>query len=203
MAASTLTYSQEMSSPLYSDSSDLEDMSELDFELQEQVLCETEFDLRESDDNQSSDGVLCDEPCVLSESVIPLHVSKKCSSPVRPLDAVPRALPAVRDVSSLVDDLVGSMKQLPGLDKISPCTTAQVSPLIKPVELPLPLPISVRRTVSKRRSAGPPMASLSQPVWRDVFRSGVVPTRPSWVCPDAWIPRHQCDEFCRDVFAKR
>ena len=167
MTTSTLTYSQDLSSGFFSDDSVSSHYEEVDLGIFDDNLSGMEFDLREPEEKHSPSKDLRDQPLTLSESVVLLENVDSCSSPRNRshVDIEKKT----RDVSKLVDDLVGSSRGF--------------SPFIQPLQ--------------PHRANLPPRVRGPVPKPLSVVRS---PVRPRRVCPDGWIPHHQCDEFCITVF---
>ena len=187
VAANTLTYSRELSSFFTDYESGSLNSSENEDEEPEPI----EFDLRDATEVFGNENVLHDAPVVDSESLISLQAPPSTHKSVRNRHAreqestrIPTK--AAKDISRLVDELVGSPK-LPDLtvkinrrgplgslsNRISPVSTPLIKMVLPMVNSPI-FPVSRRtRTVSPRKMS-------------------------SWKCPDAWIPNHACDDFCFD-----
>ena len=171
----------------------------LDFEVHEESFDEIEFDLRDRTDNEASSTVLCDEPFRPSEVAIPLETVFGLSSPRNAVDVSLKNekrdssdIRPVRDVSKLVDDLVGfaSVAHAAPRNVSSVTTTGHTTPVVRAVGVKsVPKPMAIARTPSKaspvvrrkpvRCSPKPrrkspvrssPSPALSHPVWRDVFQ---------------------------------
>ena len=183
VATSTLTYSQDLSSDIFSEASELAAVDDLCFEIHEEDLCDVEFDLREDVHSHGDD--FCDAPVRPSESVVLLETVQKTSSPRN--QPVAKQKKPSRDVSKLVDSLLGAGP--------SNSSTASSTPIEKPMLVTVPIR---NRTSSSTFSAKPlsvpmPKKQAKVPVPKPIARS-------RYTCPDGWIPRHNCDEFCRTVF---
>lgn len=212
MATSTLTYSQDMSSSVLESQASDGPSIEFGAEFSNDDTYGIEFDLREPEDVGSEPGLLIDEPPIVSEAIMELSDGVRGSSPrklaydgLEVRNKIVPHFPRQLDVSKLVDSLVGDTKIL-GLDKMSSSTSAYSKPVANSI-LPVPKPMAVARSPLRRQLAEKELkqlhhkarkdrvdsGSLSDPGWRNVFKKG-------WVCPDGWIPRHECDEFCYAAF---
>lgn len=193
LATHTLTYSGELSSFF----ADYEGFSSCSSEDDHESLDAIEFDLRDGSEAFGDENELRDAPVNESEAVIPLQsapISRDCSrrsENTRSEISVKSEKP-VRDISKLVDELVGS--------SVVPSLVASVAKKKNP---------SHRSTIFGSTPVKPPprstIPSVKSPIFPVLRRdrsAGCKSNSPKkdvkWKCPDAWIPNHACDEFCFD-----
>lgn len=188
MATHTLTYSRELSSLFTDYEGNSFESSENECEQFEPI----EFDLRDDTEVFGNENVLYDAPLVGSETVISLQAPPMCdgssilNSATRPVTLAARSAKPVRDISKLVDELVGSPKV--------PTLTRKVASKS-----------SCKATFNRRSPSSTPLmkkvfSSMNSPIFPvSRTKKSQSPSKISdWKCPDAWIPNHACDDFCND-----